>query len=112
MNGAPCCKARPPGPASRAVRAVKWFVPSVLLALLPKCPACLAAYLAVSGIGVSTATAAGLRTGLLVVCVGALVVLVVRLIRSRIRTGPAESNLAVAIEADPPPRPTAPAPGA
>jgi hypothetical protein len=42
-----------------------WIGPSALLVLLPKCPMCLAAYLALAGIGVSTTAAAGLRVGLI-----------------------------------------------
>lgn len=50
--------------------AVEWLLPGTILALLPKCPMCLAAYIALmTGIGMSTAVAAWLRTGLIVVCV-------------------------------------------
>ena len=54
-----------------------WIVPSTILALIPKCPACLAAYIALwSGIGLSLSAAMYLRTSLLVLCVGLILFLV------------------------------------
>ena len=48
-----------------------WIIPSALLALLPKCPLCLAAYLAAgTGIGLSFPAATHLRAALLLFCAG------------------------------------------
>ena len=53
------------GGLARAGTLGSWIGPSALLVLLPKCPMCLAGYLALAGIGVSVPVAAGLRVGLL-----------------------------------------------
>jgi hypothetical protein len=54
-------------------RAVKhsagWIIPGVMLALLPKCPLCLAAWLSlVLGIGITTAAATVLHVTLIILC--------------------------------------------
>lgn len=64
-------KAHPPRVARFAW--AKCSLPTIILALLPKCPACLAAYLALgTGISFSVAAASALRTLLIVSCVVAL----------------------------------------
>jgi hypothetical protein len=63
---------------------MEWATPAVILALLPKCPLCIAAYIAIgTGIGISVSTAAYIRFGLLMFCVVAVFVLVVRTVRYR-----------------------------
>jgi hypothetical protein len=76
-----CCEATPRGAGqesipARAVAARRsylgiagWLIPSAVLALMPKCPACLAVYLAAgTGLALSASAAAYLRTTLLIVC--------------------------------------------
>jgi hypothetical protein len=62
MTTRPCCRS-----------VAGWIVPGVGLALIPKCPACVAAYVAaLTGVGVSMPMAAGIRWGLIVLCIVAL----------------------------------------
>jgi hypothetical protein len=49
---------------------LRWFVPGVALAVMPKCPACFAMYFAAAtGIGVAFSTAASLRIIFMLTCV-------------------------------------------
>ena len=90
MNTHPCCQAarnsrsraggpRSPTTARRFVDAVGWVASGALFALVPKCPACLAAYVAVwTGVGISFTTASYLRTSLLILCATSLSFLAAR----------------------------------
>lgn len=74
MNRHTCCKV-----AHRGGRVAGWVVPGVVLALMPKCPACVVGYVALlTGLGISISAAAYLRTGLIVLCVGLIALLVFR----------------------------------
>jgi hypothetical protein len=68
MNARSCCR-----------QATGWIAPSVGLAIIPKCPACVAAYVAaITGAGVSIPMAARLRMGLLILCISALAIVAAR----------------------------------
>jgi predicted dithiol-disulfide oxidoreductase (DUF899 family) len=57
-----------------------WVFPSAIVALLPKCPVCLAANLAVlTGLGLSITTVTYLRWALLILCVASLLYVFVNL---------------------------------
>jgi hypothetical protein len=71
-----CCASRAPSLPRRAGRFLSWLVPGAILALMPKCPACLAAYIALgTGIGLSLPAAEHLRVGALALSAAALVAL-------------------------------------
>jgi hypothetical protein len=66
----------------RALELVRWLAPAAALALMPKCPLCIVAYIAVgTGIGVSVATATYLRWSMLAVSLAALAYLMARRLR-------------------------------
>jgi hypothetical protein len=72
----------------RFVRVMQWATPGLIIALIPKCPLCIAAYIAIgTGIGISVSTAAYLRWGLLALCGVALVLLGMRLVGVNVHLG-------------------------
>lgn len=65
--------------ADRSRKVAGWLVPTALLTIMPKCPMCLAAYVAMcSGIALPFSTAQSLRLALIVACVVALSYVIVR----------------------------------
>jgi hypothetical protein len=64
----------------RIIVATKWIIPTAVLALLPKRPMCVAAYIALAtGFSVSLPVATWIRTGLLVACLCTMAYLSIRL---------------------------------
>lgn len=84
-----CCSAdgnRKMADCARGVRkTLAWLLPSAILILLPKCPVCLAAYVALgTGISLSLPVATAVRWALLLICIVSLLFLIVnRLYRVR-----------------------------
>lgn len=80
-----------PRPASRWERGGEiagWVIPGFALVLLPKCPACVVAYVAlVSGVGISVASASSLRATVMVLCVAVLLGLALKRLLPFIKAG-------------------------
>ncbi len=91
MNARHCCQIKTQGgdnarrPVARLRRGGEvagWLVPTATLALLPKCPVCVAAYVALAtGIGISLPAATYLRAMLVALCVASLVFIIGRRLR-------------------------------
>jgi hypothetical protein len=88
MNAGSCCNQRcsgSPTSARRYLNAGGWAVSAAILALLPKCPLCLAMYMAVGfGIGISLPTATYLRFALILLCVASLAYFAARHLRDTV----------------------------
>jgi hypothetical protein len=81
MNKAQRCRSGAPRSGANG----EWMAPTVILLALPKCPACLALYVALAtGFGISISTAAYLRLFLIVICSASLVFLVLRELRRKL----------------------------
>jgi hypothetical protein len=72
----------------RFVGAARWIAPSAILALMPKCPMCLAGYVALwTGLGLSFPAAAWFRTILIALCIASLALVAAFRIRRLIAGG-------------------------
>jgi hypothetical protein len=70
---------RPAGLLRRAWRCVQWLFPATLLVLMPKCPLCVVAYVALfTGIGITVSTARLVQILMLAFCLTSLAYLAVR----------------------------------
>ncbi|MFD0894955.1 hypothetical protein KBB96_03930 [Luteolibacter ambystomatis] len=68
---------------------IRWALPGSVLVLMPKCPACFAAYVALaSGIGLSIPAASIIRHALIALCLLSLAFLAVQRFR-RLQSGKA-----------------------
>ena len=79
----------PPTPSHhwlpQTIGLLEWILPTATLGLIPKCPMCVAAYIALgTGIGISASTAWYLRTSLITLCIMAISYLAARKVGSLI----------------------------
>jgi hypothetical protein len=75
----------PPSSTRRSLDLTAKIVPVAILAVLPKCPACLAAYVALgAGMGLSLTAATYVRLSLVVLCVASLVFFAARYLLPRL----------------------------
>lgn len=64
-----------------AAASLKWLVPSAVMVFMPKCPACVAGYIALfTGIGITLPLATKLHVGVLAACIIILFALTVSVI--------------------------------
>lgn len=76
-----------------------WLVSGGLLLLIPKCPVCLAGYIAAfSGLGLSVPAASGLRWTLLAICMSSLALLSFRLVRRALGCAKTRSPFSQSVE--------------
>src|SRR5471032_1286519 len=74
----------PAGILRRAWRGIHWLFPAALLVLMPKCPLCVAAYVALfTGVGITVSTARWIQILMLVLCLTSLAYFSVRYWRGR-----------------------------
>jgi hypothetical protein len=79
---------RPSGLLHRAWRSIQWLFPTTVLVLMPKCPICFAAYVALfTGAGISVSTARWIQILMLVFCLTSLAYVAIAYWRRRSRAG-------------------------
>jgi hypothetical protein len=78
---------RPTGLLRRAWRGMQWLFPATLLVLIPKCPMCVVAYVALfTGMGISVSTARWIQIVMLAFCLVSLAFLAVRYVSFFLRS--------------------------
>jgi hypothetical protein len=84
-SDSPAPRRRPNASIGRwAIEFAGWLIPGTLLAFFPKCPLCVAGYVALAtGLGISLTAATYLRWTLLVLCLVSLAFMAARLIARR-----------------------------
>ena len=86
MSTARCCK---PTARRSPIGIGGWLVPGAVLVLMPKCPACLAGYVAIgTGLAISSSSAAYLRAALIAACIAAPAFAALRRFASWRQAGP------------------------
>lgn len=92
-RGEPAANAGRAAPRPRRIATlIQWAVPVTTLALVPKCPACVAAYvLLFSGVGLPLPAAAAIRWMMIALSVAAIIYLVCRTARRALARVPAPS---------------------
>jgi len=88
MNSNCCCQKNPRtgrdehnqrAGLHRVKKAFGWIIPGALLVLMPKCPMCLAAYVALgTGLTISYSSAHILMRAITAICIGALALCLIR----------------------------------
>lgn len=85
---------RRPSLIKRISSGIRWLLPGIVFFLIPKCPMCLAAYVALgTGIGLSMTTARYLRIALIVLCVASMAYMIFRRLLPYIRRRRATAHL-------------------
>jgi hypothetical protein len=70
----------------KAIELAGWLIPGTLLAFFPKCPLCIAGYVALAtGLGMSLTAATYLRWALLALCLGSLAFMATRWVSRKLR---------------------------
>jgi hypothetical protein len=69
---------------AKAARSFGWLLPTAILALLPKCPLCIAVWIAIAGFSLSLSTIANLRTAVIILCVISLIAFAIATLRRAI----------------------------
>jgi hypothetical protein len=91
MGTRACCLKTPRTDGLQArtgLRWLRWIVPSAVLALMPKCPLCVATYYTLlTGLGMSLAAAVVVRNLLIVVCIGMLAMAALGVLRKLLERG-------------------------